>query len=127
MTNMNKSGYFPVSLPDNYDSGLGFGQGSVDGLYNSYYRGGFHRPQHPHPEFDRDVRNTFNLKNNCYENRCRYDPEPHFDNITNQDDTSQSEVDIPHSVSSSINIQFNNVFFLIIAIILGFFIFSYKI
>lgn len=78
--------YFPVSIPHNYDNGLGFGQGSVDGVYNQYYRGGFHRPQHP--EVDRGIRRRFNLRgfrgsmrydSKCNPYRCHYDSEPYYD------------------------------------------------
>lgn len=71
------------------DSGLGFNQGSVEGVYNQYSYKGFHRPQVP--EIDRGLRRRFNLRgfrgsreyscaggsSDSY--RCHYDPAPYFD------------------------------------------------
>lgn len=79
---------FRVS-PQDYnpvDHGLGFGQGSTQGVYNVYSKCGFHRPQHP--EFSRSERRRFNKRgyrgsqgyyscDNPYQ--CHYDPEPYFD------------------------------------------------
>ena len=72
---LKKSTRFPVSVPHNYDNGLGFGQGSVAGVYNQYYRGGFHRDSSP--EFDINSRRAFNMRvydNQCSPYRCHYDP-----------------------------------------------------
>lgn len=77
-----------LTMPDiNDDNGLGFGQGSLDGMFNQYYTSyGFHRPRHP--EVDRGLRNRFNLKgfrgsyqyNTCSNPyKCHYDPAPYFD------------------------------------------------
>jgi hypothetical protein len=90
---------FPASTLESRsmgDSGLGFGQGSVAGVYNQYSYKGFHRPQHP--EIDRGLRRRFNLRgfrgSRQYDNingekvcgsnpyRCHYDPEPYFDEYT---------------------------------------------
>lgn len=71
------------------DNGLGFTQGSTGGVLNTYYRGGFHRPQLP--EFSLKDRNAFNLRsyrgtsNSCTGSfirnpyACHYDPKPYFD------------------------------------------------
>ena len=77
---------FEVHHPSLDDHGLGFGKGSVMGVYNSYYRGGFLRPQLP--ETNVGLRNMFNFRgyrgaenyykpNNPYQ--CHYDPKPYFD------------------------------------------------
>lgn len=68
------------------DHGLGFGQGSTNGVHSSSSSCGFHRPQHP--EFPRNLRRRFNMRgyrgsenySSC-ENpyMCHYDPEPFFD------------------------------------------------
>lgn len=80
-TNLNK--IFPVSLPHNYDNGLGFGQGSTAGVYNQYPRGGFHRPHHPEhslPEFDTLKRRQFNnyVVGKCDPYKCHYNPTKFF-------------------------------------------------
>ncbi len=77
---------FEVHHPSLDDHGLGFGKGSVMGVYNTYYRKGFLRDQLP--ETDVGLRNMFNLRGhrgaeqyyqpqNPYQ--CHYDPKPYFD------------------------------------------------
>ena len=115
---VDKSGGSFVSLPftncsdDNWlpftncsdDNGLGFTQGSTDGVFNTYYRGGFLRPELP--PIDRATRRRFNLRGyrGLLENwscgwpyACHYDPAPFYkeqpgfqdDNVwsSNSDDT----------------------------------------
>lgn len=128
--------YFPVSVPYNDDEGLGFGQGSTAGVYNQYYRGGFHRPQAP--EFDRLSRRKFNLNeyDGCGPYRCHYDPDP-LNKLTDQLEVqstlqstlqSHSEGNVPHSVNLQINNNYfntNTLFFLIICVaLLYFFVFK---
>lgn len=81
MTTNTYSGNFPVSLPNNSDNGLGFGQGSTDGVYNQYPRGGFHRPlSHSMPEFDTLDRRNFNrnFAGKCDSYKCTYDPDKFY-------------------------------------------------
>ena len=79
-----QDGFF-AWLPHNDDNGLGFGQGSTDGVRNTYGRRGFHRPQLP--EVDRATRRRFNLRGyrgaesnwGCgWPYACHYDPEPFY-------------------------------------------------
>lgn len=72
---VHQSQHFPVSVTHNYDNGLGFGQGSVAGVYNQYPKGGFHRPGAPLPEISRLARHQFNLKGCNKSYRCHYDPD----------------------------------------------------
>lgn len=82
---------FPAE--SNLENGFGFQQGSTDGVYNQYYRGGFHRFQRP--EFSRKDRDRFNLKgcNKAY--RHHYDPDGviyvnHYSIMNNNDITNDN-------------------------------------
>lgn len=61
-------------VPDQNDSGLGFYQGSTDGVYNSYPNRGFNRPRCPEiPEITRRVFNKHFFR--CEDPyKCHYDP-----------------------------------------------------
>lgn len=74
----------------NLENGLGFQQGSTDGVYNQYYTGGFHRPQRP--EYTRDERNAFNLKgcNKAYKNF--YDPDVQYFDYYNRVDGKDTAI-----------------------------------
>lgn len=148
-TNVDQNGYFPVSIPHNYDNGLGFGQGSTAGIYNQYYRGGFHRPQIP--EFHRNDRNRFNNHLGCDSYKCHFNPAStnvgpiKFEEISkyyetpldkcDECDNPQNHTDLmkasiisleSNNYSSKITSQINTVFFAIIAIIFFFFLFGNK-
>lgn len=78
------NGHF-VWLSHQDDSGLGFGMGSTQGVFNSYKRRGFLRPELPN--VDRAARRSFNLRGYrgarekwaCgWPYACHYDPEPFF-------------------------------------------------
>ncbi len=107
---------FKATIPDKYDSGLGFQQGSTDGVYNNYSSCGFHRPQHP--EFPRNLRRRFNLLGyrgsenygaclSAY--KCHYDPDPFFDEEipTNLRDDYEYQNEYQNSPT---NLTGNNVF-----------------
>ena len=144
-------GHFPVSLPHNHDNGLGFGQGSTSGVYNQYYRGGFHRGVPL--EADMNVRRWFNNGVTCDSYSCHYNPEtlndkryhesveytctprpsqgtPELldsahsaDKKIYEDNNLLQSVGISHD-ASLLNGQINNVFIIIIAIIVFFFLFG---
>ena len=72
--------------PQRDDNGLGFEQGSTDGVFNTYTRRGFHRPQLP--VTDRATRRRFNLRGYrgaqsnwaCgWPYACHYDPAPFYE------------------------------------------------
>jgi hypothetical protein len=72
-------------LPHNDDTGLGFMQGSTQGVFNTYGKRGFLRPELP--VVDREVRRRFNLRGyrgaregwSCgWPYACHYDPEPFY-------------------------------------------------
>lgn len=124
MTTENKEtcylGYFPASLGFNEDNGLGFGQGSTAGVYNQYYRGGFHRPKVE--EVDEGIRRRFNLKDRCDPYRCHYDPEPYYENKQVQIRWSdESEL---NKISSLFPDQMTTLMNLIIIIIVLFILFG---
>ncbi len=66
--------YFMADVNDYTDSGLGFMQGSTDGVYNQYYAGNCNKKRLP--ESTKLQRREFNLTkcNSAY--RCHYDPYP---------------------------------------------------
>ena len=135
--------HFPVSLT--HDNGLGFGQGSTDGIYNQYPRGGFHRPQTK--EFNMNDRRQFNNGVACDSYSCHYNPEtlddiryhesieytcttPTEKNIVSVNakypesaDNIMQSASISHG-ANLLNSQINNVFLIIITIIGFFFLFS---
>lgn len=78
------NGHF-VWMPHQDDAGLGFGMGSTQGVFNTYGRRGFLRPELP--PIDRATRRQFNLRGyrGARENwgcgwpyACHYDPEPFY-------------------------------------------------
>lgn len=119
---MKQSGYFPVSLGSNTDHGLGFGQGSMAGVYNQYHRGGFHRPSQ-FDELDLDTRHKFNLKG-CTTYKCHYDPDLYMYRYNSQNSQNTQNSQNPNK-ESIINDQINTVVFLIIFVIVLFFIFGH--
>jgi hypothetical protein len=100
-----------ATLPHNIDEqGLGFGQGSTDGVLNTYPRGGFHRRSLPPPS--RSARRRFNMRsyrgtnnNNCLgltlTNACHYDPEPYYDEAIQYQNAVLDKGDVSGDVSRS--------------------------
>jgi hypothetical protein len=79
------NGGFLAWLPHQDDTGLGFGQGSTQNIFNTYNKRGFLRPQLP--VLDRNIRRRFNLRGyrgardawSCgWPYACHYDPEPFY-------------------------------------------------
>lgn len=129
----NNSGYFPVSADSIYslktggDNGLGFGQGSTAGIYNQYYRGGFHRPHVPQ-QYGIDSRRMFNLKGHkgnlkCDSYSCHYDPEwPGYSNCV----VNIQNKDIQHINAKPKNFDsLNTIVLLIISVIFLFFMYCF--
>ena len=79
---MQSEGTYALITPPEEDNGLGFMQGSTDGVVNTYGKRGFHRPGAPQPT--REDRDHFNLRDMQYGCRnffnspyaCHYDPFP---------------------------------------------------
>ena len=79
---MQSEGTYALITPPEEDNGLGFMQGSTDGVVNTYGKRGFHRPGAP--ESSREERDHFNLRDRQYGCRnffespyaCHYDPSP---------------------------------------------------
>ena len=99
--------YFPVSLNDKSDNGLGFMQGSTDGVYNQYYTNMCNRQ--PLPEISRSQRNKFNLKgcNTAY--KCHYDPYP----LNEDDDDFYESTTNSNNVLQSTSNFFTNIYYMI--------------
>ncbi len=125
--------YFPVSLNDKSDNGLGFMQGSTDGVYNQYYTTQCNRTLRP--EISRTKRNKFNLVgcNSAY--KCHYNPYPlendnynelEYNNLDNTDAiqyTSNFFTDIYYMLDK-MDMQNKTVFACIVAILILFVLFG---
>ena len=119
-----------VWLPDQSDSGLGFGQGSTGGVFNTYKKRGFLRPELP--PIDRATRRLFNLRGyrGSLENyscgwpyTCHYDPDPFYrensSTMTSDDNVWEPHLHLSQGVAEIKKTKVNDKSFWLLLFLIG--------